>query len=103
MQRAFEYDVLNELILRNKDYDFKTLFEIAQRSDFLTGRNGKWQANCEWLIRHRNKVMSGFYDDKKKPEKPKKDIPSYGDLSITGDVSIPDGWDPVNKCWRNNK
>ena len=47
--------------------DFKTLFEKAQASDFLKGKNNRdWQANFDWLIKDNNmaKVLDGNYDNK---------------------------------------
>ncbi len=47
--------------------DFKTLFEKAQASDFLKGKNNRdWQANFDWLIKDSNlaKVLDGNYDNK---------------------------------------
>lgn len=42
----------------------KTVFEIAEASDYLSGRNGKW-LNCsfDWLIKENNyiKVLEGNY------------------------------------------
>lgn len=41
------------------------VFEMAERSDYLSGRNGKWQ-NCsfDWLIKENNyiKVLEGNYN-----------------------------------------
>lgn len=45
--------------------DFKRLFEAAQESDFLKGRNNRnWQANFDWLIKDANmaKVLDGNYN-----------------------------------------
>ena len=47
--------------------DFKQLFEKAQASDFLKGKNNRdWQANFDWLIKDNNmaKVLDGNYDNK---------------------------------------
>ena len=55
---------------RLKDYsleDFKEMFEKAEASDFLKGRNDKkWAANFDWLIKDANmaKVMDGNYDNR---------------------------------------
>lgn len=48
---------------------FKTVFEKAEASDFLSGRNGRWQGcNFDWLVNHNNmiKVLEGTYDNKHK-------------------------------------
>lgn len=47
--------------------DFKTLFEKAEKSDFLTGRSGAWSACFDWLIKDANmaKVLDGNYDNHK--------------------------------------
>lgn len=47
--------------------DFKTLFEKAEASSFLKGKNGRnWRASFDWLIKDANmaKVLDGNYDDK---------------------------------------
>lgn len=47
--------------------DFKTLFEKAEASDFLKGKNGRdWSATFDWLIKDSNmaKVLDGNYDNK---------------------------------------
>ena len=48
--------------------DFKTLFNKAEASDFLKGKNSRdWQATFDWLIKDANmaKVLDGNYDNKK--------------------------------------
>lgn len=47
--------------------DFKTLFEKAEASSFLKGKNNSnWLATFDWLIKDSNmaKVLDGNYDDK---------------------------------------
>lgn len=46
---------------------FKTLFEKAEASSFLKGKNDRnWTASLDWLIKDANmaKVLDGNYDDK---------------------------------------
>ena len=46
--------------------DFKTLFEKAEASSFLKGKNGRnWRASFDWIIKDANmtKVLEGTYDD----------------------------------------
>ena len=46
---------------------FRTLFEKAQASDFLSGRSGRWTGcNFDWLLKESNmvKVLEGCYDNK---------------------------------------
>lgn len=56
---------------RLKNYsvdDFRTLFEKAEASSFLKGKNiSNWSATFDWLIKDSNmaKVLDGNYDDKK--------------------------------------
>lgn len=48
--------------------DFRTLFQKAEASDFLKGRNNQnWTATFDWLICDSNmaKVLDGNYDDRK--------------------------------------
>ena len=63
---------LNALKTRFKTYsadDFRKVFEKAEASDFLSGRNGAW-GGCgfDWLIIESNmiKVLEGNYDNKQK-------------------------------------
>lgn len=45
----------------------KKVFENAEKSDFLSGRNGKWSScNFDWLMKQANflKVYEGTYDNK---------------------------------------
>lgn len=52
--------------------DFKTLFEKAEASSFLKGKNGRnWRASFDWLIKDANmaKVLDGNYDDQKGGDK----------------------------------
>lgn len=52
--------------------DFKTLFEKAEASDFLKGKNNKdWSATFDWLIKDSNmaKVLDGNYDNRSGTQK----------------------------------
>ncbi len=56
---------------RWKDYDnldtYKQVFQKAEESDFLSGRNGKWTScNFDWLLNENNmiKVLEGNYENK---------------------------------------
>lgn len=54
------------------NFDFESFFKRVEKSDFLTGRNGKWytagekQANFDWIMKLDNisKIQSGIYDNK---------------------------------------
>ena len=54
------------------NFDFESLFKRVEKSDFLTGRNGKWytagekKANFDWIMKLDNikKILSGLYDNK---------------------------------------
>ena len=55
--------------------DFKTLFEKAEASSFLKGKNNSnWSATFDWLIKDSNmaKVLDGNYDDKPVTYRPGK-------------------------------
>lgn len=60
---------------RLKDYTIGELvnaFVIAEGSDFLTGRNGKWGgANFDWIMNTNNivKILEGNYRNKTEPKK----------------------------------
>lgn len=50
--------------------DFVTLFQKAEDSDFLKGKNNRdWSATFDWLIKDANmaKVLDGNYDNKNNP------------------------------------
>lgn len=52
--------------------DFKTVFENAEESSFLKGKNDRnWSANFDWLIADKNmaKVLEGNYADRGRKEK----------------------------------
>ena len=52
------------------DEDFKRLFELAEQSSFLKGKNDRdWSANFDWLMKDANmaKVLDGNYADRKSP------------------------------------
>lgn len=54
--------------------DFKRLFEMAEASDFLKGKNDRnWSANFDWLIKDSNmaKVLDGNYANVNSGTKPK--------------------------------
>lgn len=61
--------------------DFKTLFEKAEASSFLKGKNDRnWSASFDWLIKDSNmaKLLEGNYDDKPQNSKGRKEIvPSW--------------------------
>lgn len=49
--------------------DFKRLFQMAEQSDFLKGKNGRdWNADFDWMIKDSNmpKILEGKYLDRKK-------------------------------------
>lgn len=49
--------------------DFKKLFQTAEQSDFLKGKNGRdWSADFDWMIKDSNmaKILEGKYLDRKK-------------------------------------
>jgi predicted phage replisome organizer len=52
--------------------ELKTVFENAEASSFLKGKNDRnWYANFDWLIADKNmaKVLEGFYAERGKKEK----------------------------------
>jgi len=59
---------------RLKEYsmeDIIEVFNLTEKSDFLTGRNSSWKANFDWLLLPKNfiKVLEGNYANKQ--NKPK--------------------------------
>ena len=60
--------------------DFKTVFENAEASSFLKGKNDRnWQANFDWLIADKNmaKVLEGNYADKPNRYGRKEAVPGW--------------------------
>lgn len=60
--------------------DFKLLFEKAEASSFLKGKNGRnWTATFDWLIQDTNmaKVLDGNYDDRKGSGGRKEIVPAW--------------------------
>lgn len=77
---------LLQLTAQKDDLDFEKLFECVERSDFLTGRNGRWskggdKASFEWIIRpdNVNKILSGKYDNKEPSKNTEDEGGSYDD------------------------
>lgn len=52
-----------EVLMSGYTYeDFRRLFEEANRCEFLRGGGERgWKASLEWLVKHRDDVMSGKY------------------------------------------
>lgn len=52
----------------NEPAVFREVFEKAEASDFLTGRDGKWgRCNFDWIIdgpTHWQKILEGIYDNR---------------------------------------
>ena len=64
-------DMRERLISNLPWLDFAAYFQRVEQSDFLTGRNGKWQGcTLDWLLRPETveKVQSGMYDNPSAPE-----------------------------------
>ena len=50
--------------------DFETVFQKAEESDFLKGKNDRnWSATCDWMIKDANmaKILDGNYDNRDSP------------------------------------
>ena len=47
---------------------FKAVFTSVQKSDFLSGKSGKWRADFDWILEPRNltKIVEGVYDNRQK-------------------------------------
>ena len=64
--------------------DFKTLFEKAEASDFLKGKNNRnWTATFDWLLKDSNmaKVLEGNYDGNSPGNKAQTPIRQEPDVS----------------------
>ena len=59
--------------------DFKAVFEAAENSSFLKGKNDRnWSATFDWMLKDGNmaKILDGNYVDKTTPKK--ADVIDYG-------------------------
>lgn len=64
--------------------DFKALFELAESSPFLKGKNNRnWSATFDWLIADANmaKVLDGNYNKEKEQTNGTKPVPREPNLS----------------------
>lgn len=60
--------------------DFKTVFENAEASSFLKGKNDRnWSANFDWMISDRNfvKILEGNYKDKQGSYTREEQVPKW--------------------------
>lgn len=79
--------------VRMKHYtleDFRTLFNKAEASDFLKGRNDRmWTANFDWLIKEANmqKVLEGNYDNPATAKKPANRFHNFPERNNNGVAS----------------
>lgn len=61
---------------RKEKVDFKTLFSLAETSDFLTGKSGgSFQATFDWILKAENclKTLEGNYRNRPKKDEPDRD------------------------------
>lgn len=76
---------------RAEQYDLDTIkqvFENAERSDFLKGKNARgWKANFDWLMNDANfaKVLDGNYNNAQRPDT----IPPADDLILKSMGTVP--------------
>ena len=66
-------------IVKQFSPDFKEVFEKVEKSDFLTGRNGKW-TNCgfDWIFNPSNfvKIIEGNSDNNEKNQNRQNNLPT---------------------------
>ena len=77
---SFPKPILNEVAKAVADkeieFDYESLFKKAERSDFLSGRNGKAERRftADWVISNAERIFSGMYDNPEKPRNTSYDI-----------------------------
>ena len=77
---SFPKPILNEVAKAVADkeieFDYESLFKKAERSDFLSGRNGKAERRftVDWVISNAERIFSGMYDNPEKPRNTSYDI-----------------------------
>lgn len=52
---------------RRQNLDFwRRMFQYIAKSDFLTGKDGKWSADLEWIVKSQNfvKILEGKYENR---------------------------------------
>lgn len=90
---SFEKTTTTEKAIKNiarlnkiyPDSDYKAYFDRVENSDFLSGRNGRWNigrcASFEWLVNPKNsaKVLRGVYDNRETEQSTDDDCGSYDD------------------------
>jgi hypothetical protein len=71
--------------------EIERLFQLAEESDFLSGRAGKWRASFDWLMKESNavKVLDGNYQNRQ--EQSKRTGNAYID-TINNRVKVVDDW-----------
>ena len=75
IETTTETAIMNIARLNNMypDFDYKAYFDRIEKSDFLSGRNGRWNigrcATFGWLTNPKNvaKVLRGQYDNREEP------------------------------------
>ncbi|GMQ64189.1 helix-turn-helix domain-containing protein [Vallitalea maricola] len=76
IKRLYESKVVNKDIER-----FYRIFEMAEQSDFISGRDGIWcSCNFDWLIKSDNpiKILEGTYANRAKPQSKQQQKPVSG-------------------------
>lgn len=64
---------------------FEQFFEKIEDSDFLTGRNGEWRCDFDWITETKNviKILEGKYDNRKgKSKKDYSDCTKYENMEM---------------------
>lgn len=66
LEKSTLTDKLKQLVIREykNGTDFEALFITVSKSDFLSGRNGKW-LGCDltWCLENKDKILSGKYSN----------------------------------------
>lgn len=80
---------------------FQKLFEAAERSDFLTGRDGKWNnCNFDWLLNETNmvKVLEGNYKNKNEPKEEEVDYEEKAQELLSKGLDPKLVWEGIERC-----
>ena len=87
-KRAIDKVFVKEKVIDMEEYD--KLLAKTEASDFLTGREGSWRANFDWLMNPNNiaKVIDGNYDNKNSKPKPDNDFGFVNKPIINRDVDM---------------
>ena len=80
---------IKRILLQYSLDEVKKAFEMAEDSDFLSGRNKAWSGcGFDWIMNQNNivKILEGNYANKNAKKKPVEDSSEFWIRQINGDI-----------------